>query len=489
MIKPVNGVYLTNSDFPSFEGKSISFCVTGDCNLRCTYCYIHHKSNDRDMTFETAKKIVDTMLENPHEYLDDTKCEENKSIPKSSGKRKLVDKIAFDMIGGEPFIRTPLNARISKYILYQMLNEELNYATMFSFSTNGVTYTNPEVQDYIGNYRDILSVGITIDGTKQMHDACRIFPDGSGSFDFVKKSVELWKKQFPDHGTKITISHENLPYIAEALIYLWTEIGLQYLPANVVFEDVWKDGDTEIFEKQLHIIADFLLKDGNHRRYLTTLFDDTIGKKIDAKDIKPPCGGNGAMLFWMDDGSFYNCIRYAPYSCKSNIGYQLGSLDKGWDENKIAALESMDRRTSSDDECFNCDIASGCSYCPGAQFDYFGDPNRRAKFLCRMHKARVKVNDYYFGELAARNIRKESYIDMSIDPRMDEVNNNFVHIGMIKSFIRANVGEYDIDANKLIRKMERLLTRNLEVTSELRDEYKIDDDMILDPRVKAFRKA
>jgi uncharacterized protein len=488
MVNPLNGVYLTSIDFPEFQGKPITLCVTGDCNLRCTYCYIHHKSNDRDMTFETAKRIIDTMLEHPHEYFDDVRADENNGVSKISGKRKLKDQLTFEMIGGEPFIRTELNDRISKYILYKMLIDNHDFAIMFSFSTNGVNYTSPEVQEYINNYKEVLSIGVTIDGTKKMHDECRVFPEGNGSFEIVKKSVDLWMKQFPNFGTKITISHENLPYISEALIYLWTEVGIQHLPANVVFEDVWTDEDPEIFEEQLTIIANFLLKDENYKKYYTRLFSEGVGKKLDSDDLDPPCGGDGSMLFWMNDGSFYNCIRYAPFSCKTNNGYRLGHLDTGWDEKKIAFLEGMNRRTSSDDECFNCEIASECSYCPGAQFDYFGDPNKRAKFICKMHKARVKVNKYYFDELNKKSV-KDYYVDLNNNPKMEEFNNNYLRMSMIKCFIKVNKGEYDVDMNCLVKKMEKLFQRNIQLEIELRSEFLKEKDMnfVFDPSRHVFR--
>lgn len=42
--------------------QTVTFIVTDDCNLRCKYCYITHKSPEKRMNFETAKKFVDYML-------------------------------------------------------------------------------------------------------------------------------------------------------------------------------------------------------------------------------------------------------------------------------------------------------------------------------------------------------------------------------------------------------------------------------------------
>ena len=40
------------------SAQSITFVVTEDCNLRCKYCYISHKSTDNKMSFETARKFI-----------------------------------------------------------------------------------------------------------------------------------------------------------------------------------------------------------------------------------------------------------------------------------------------------------------------------------------------------------------------------------------------------------------------------------------------
>lgn len=399
MVIPSNKRYLVHKDFPEYNGKSITFGVTNDCNLRCTYCYIHEKTKDMDMTFDIAKKIIDTMYANQHQYFDDPLSKSNMELGKTDSTRKLYHRLIFDFIGGEPLIRTGLVDQICDYIKYKNIKDGLNYSFLFNMTTNGITYLDKETRKYIKKNQPLLSVGMTIDGTQEMHDSCRIFENGNKSYDIVRKSIAQRNEDLPGSGTKVTIAPENLPYLAEAIIHLWTEVELQEVPANVVFEDKWSDEDSIIFERELIKLKNFLLKDKNYTRYFTTLFDEQIGRPIPASQIAPPCGGNGAMLHWMHDGSFYNCIRYAPNSCKDGKGFKLGDFEQGWNDEAYKYLCGMDRRTSSDDECFNCEVATGCAYCPGAQYDYFGDPNIRAKYICNMHKARVKVSKIFFEEL------------------------------------------------------------------------------------------
>lgn len=61
-------IELYPEEIPSSEDKAhsmpvrnITLCVTNACQLRCTYCYEHHKGNQY-MSFETAKKYIDMIV-------------------------------------------------------------------------------------------------------------------------------------------------------------------------------------------------------------------------------------------------------------------------------------------------------------------------------------------------------------------------------------------------------------------------------------------
>lgn len=52
--------YTIGENLPLWGGddtQTITFIVTSDCNLRCKYCYVVAKENNKRMHFSTAKKI------------------------------------------------------------------------------------------------------------------------------------------------------------------------------------------------------------------------------------------------------------------------------------------------------------------------------------------------------------------------------------------------------------------------------------------------
>lgn len=89
-----------------------------------------------------------------------------------------------------------------------------------NISTNGVNYSDNAVQRLIENNKGKISIGITIDGTKEKHDLQRVFPDGTGSYDVVNKNIKLWLEQFPG-STKVTFASDDLKYLKESIVELW----------------------------------------------------------------------------------------------------------------------------------------------------------------------------------------------------------------------------------------------------------------------------
>lgn len=48
-------VGIMEQDWGGDDVQTLTFIVTEDCNLRCKYCYITHKSKGKVLSLETAK--------------------------------------------------------------------------------------------------------------------------------------------------------------------------------------------------------------------------------------------------------------------------------------------------------------------------------------------------------------------------------------------------------------------------------------------------
>ncbi len=359
--------------------KSITFCVTEDCNLACKYCYMTGKNDKIKMTLETARKAVDYLLTNPGEF------------PESS--------VVFDFIGGEPFMEIELIDSICDYIKEQMylLEHPWFNSYRFSFSTNGLLYADHRVQEYIRKNKNHLSIGMSVDGNKLKHDLQRIRPDGSGSYDDVVKNVPLWLEQFPNGSTKATFSHDDLPYLKDSIISLW-ELGIKIVAANVVFEDVWEEGDDTIFEEQLKELADYVIENKLWKDYSVRFFDPSIGHPLTEEDKERNYCGAGRMLAIDCRGNFFPCIRFYDFSLNNRKGPVIGDIHRGIDSDRIRPFLGLTLKAQSRTECVDCEVASGCGWCQGCNYDLAETATiyQRATYLCKIHKATVRSCEYFW---------------------------------------------------------------------------------------------
>lgn len=360
--------------------QNVTICVTEDCNLRCKYCYMVHKNNFNKLTFDTAKKIVDFVLDQPPAF----------------------NAVVWDFIGGEPTLEIELIDRICSYIIEQLdaRNHIWKQDYMFSMSTNGILYRSPRVQEFIKKYYMHLSIGITIDGIKEKHDLQRVDKNGRGSYDTVLQSVQLWKKQFPNSSTKVTFASADLKYLADSIIHLWN-LGIKRIPANVVYEDVWNDGDEIIFEEQLVKLADYIIDNKLWSEYSVRFFDYTVGMPLSEAASRHNFCGSGKMLAFDCNGKIYPCIRFLDFCMpddSTNICC-IGDVDTGIDSDRRHAFDFLSVDLLNDEECRNCPVARGCFSCAGNNYGEYGTIFIRTKHHCKMHKAQARANKYFWDRM------------------------------------------------------------------------------------------
>lgn len=398
--------------------KGITFIVTKDCQLACKYCYLVGKNSQERMPWEIAKLAIDYILSN------------EKDFPEQS--------VAWDFIGGEPFLEIGLIDKICDYIKTEMfrLNHHWFNSFRFHFSTNGINYDTQKVQDFIKKNRQHLSIGITIDGTREKHDLNRIWKtkdgfspkpkDEKGSYDDVVRNIPLWREQFPFDGTKVTISSADIKYIKDSVLHLYS-LGIHEVHINVVFEDVWKEGDDKRFEEQLIQLADAIIDGEYYTDYTCSFFSEHLGKPMDKKLQNNNWCGAGRMLAVDAAGNFYPCTRFAQYSLRDKKAWIIGNVNDGIDKNKLRPFLTLDRCTQSNQECIDCEVAEGCAWCQGENYDAAETPTafQRSTAICKMHKARVRANNYYWNKLyrklelqgiaredAEKHVKKSNYQEL-----------------------------------------------------------------------------
>lgn len=391
----MNIIKTNNDGWQSGLARSITFIVTKDCQLVCKYCYLVGKNSKERMSWEVAKQAIDYILDHEKDFKEES--------------------VVWDFIGGEPFLEIDLIDKICDYIKIELFKRNHHWfnSYRFSFSTNGINYDTEKVQNFIKKNIDHLSIGITIDGTKQKHDLNRIWKTSDmqngimpkpeeerGTYNDVVRNIPLWLSQFPNAGTKVTISSADIPYICDSVLHLYS-LGIHEVNINCVFEDVWHEGDDLRFETQLLQLADAIIDGGYFNDYACSFYSEQIGKPMDSVlDNQNWCGA-GRMLSIDAAGNFYPCTRFAQYSLREKKAWVIGNVHDGINKNRVRPFLTLDRCTQSRPECVDCEVASGCAWCQGENYDAAESPTiyQRATAICKMHKARVRANNYYWNKL------------------------------------------------------------------------------------------
>lgn len=368
--------------------KDITFIVTKDCQLACKYCYLVGKNSDERMSWETAKDAVDFILSNEEDEL------------------FKFESVVFNFIGGEPFLEIDLIDKICDYLKMQMYlkNHHWFNSYRFSITTNGINYDSVKVQNFIRKNYKHLSITITIDGTPRKHNINRIWKNDDsgiekGSYESVIKNVPLWLEQFPNTSTKVTISSPDIPYIKESVLHLF-KLGIHNVHINCVFENVWMQNDDYLFEDQLKALADEIIDAQLYDNYNCSFFERHIGSPLPYDYDRNWCGA-GMMLSIDSKGVLYPCTRFAKYSLRVKPARFIGTIAEGIDKNIVRPYSCLSRSLQSTKECIECEVASGCAWCQGENYDCSesGTIFYRSTAICKMHKARVRANNYYWARI------------------------------------------------------------------------------------------
>ena len=389
---------IDNNKYGKGKVRTITIQVTEACNLACSYCYQINKSPAK-LKFETAKKFIDLILG------DDS--EKNSYLNKDN-----TDFVILDFIGGEPLLEIDLIDKIVDYFIKRCieLDHPWKMGYMISIGTNGTLYFEDKVQKFLNKHPHRISMNITVDGDKELHDSCRVFHDGRGSYDLASSAALDWIKRTNGNGksTKLTIAPENIKYLKSAIINM-IDLGFEFINENCVYEDVWnKDYAKELYY-QLKSIGKYLLENDLETKINLRILNPDSYQPLSISDNNNWCGGDGSMIALDVDGNIFNCIRYM----KSSLGdsrepLTIGNVDIGIGcdpihKKNIESMRSITRYSQSSEKCFWCPIAKGCGWCSAYNYQLYGTVNKRTTTTCDMHIAASLASVYYWNKVLLKH--------------------------------------------------------------------------------------
>lgn len=330
--------------------RTVTITLTQSCNLACSYCYEHHKST-RKMNFLTAKKIIDWEFE----HISDD-----------------VDEFEFDLFGGEPFLEFELLKQITEYIC----EKKGNFPCTVFATTNG-TLVHGEVQEWLTGHSCCFVCGLSLDGTREMHNINR-----SNSYDDI--DLDFFAIQYPTQDVKMTISQETLPQLAEGVIDMHRKGFL--VSCNLAFEIDWSSPDNvTALNRELRKLIEFYLENPDIEP-CSMLGMDITNVCAEEEEAVRFCGAGKYMCSYDVDGKKYPCQFFMPLS--------LGA-EKSAKVNEIVFPDTYISKELLDEKCKKCVIRSACSNCFGANFASTGNIYKRDDNMCRLTKIIMKARSYF----------------------------------------------------------------------------------------------
>jgi uncharacterized protein len=315
--------------------------VAQDCNLRCTYCYAEGGTYGAVPCLldpETARSAVRYLLDN-------------------SGDREQVTLIFF---GGEPLLNMPaVRAATSEAVAY---GGEIGKEVRLSLTTNG-TLLDPNIVSFLHAHR--VSVAVSMDGPRHVHDRNRPDVKGNGSYDeIVSRLGPLFEDTPVPVAARVTLAPDQWHSVVEVFDHLvglgFHEVGIS--PVSPVGKALLPSADQEAaLLDGFGVLARRFVADA--RKGVIVPFSnilDLLGR-LHLGQIKPVSCGAGFGYMAMDaTARFFPCHRLT-----GETDFCVGSLENGIDTDSISSCLGAlnDGREQSCSRCWARTLcAGGCHY-------------------------------------------------------------------------------------------------------------------------------
>lgn len=371
----------------------ITFHLSTNCTLRCTYCYQKHKDS-KVLSFEDAKILLDDLFN----YRANNEGNIFKYFTKSK-QYLLSQPITLDFFGGECTLHINLINDIVKY--FEQLCDTYNFSDWkdsfkLILETNGTTFFEPAVSEFIQLYRDRIDLPITLDGCKECHNACRKYPDGRGSYDDVIKAIQEYKKIFYSQpNSKITYCKENMRYIKDSIE---NAISLGYTEMRGSFDLISKTSQLNAIESEdyydcLVKAIDYVIDNKiEFNWYIVSKLEQLAGPQ---NFTLSTCGSDGTQIAINWDGNLYFCNQLSESFVGKEYDQAFGNVHDGITKPEvIAKFRNRKSLIKFNRWCISCPFKTLCEPCPARNLLHYGDP-LKYHFNCGASLAEVRACLYF----------------------------------------------------------------------------------------------
>lgn len=362
------------------------------CPLNCSYCFSKKiKSEPKNMTLETANKVVDLAFQ------------------QFAGQADLMEFVFTS--GGEPLVNFDVIQEV--YHRGKDLGKKYDKEVRVGVTTNTMLLDEEKMKFFDESEMGIV---MSVDGPPEDHDRNRQTYEGSGSYEAIVKAVSRVKKS-PSYGIShpyalLVVTPEQDDYVK--LVKHVVGMGFSKIimknvrnvdPDNpiVQMEDVPKI--KESYRKLIHFLSDEIVN--NHWRYMLALLDPncTLGQIIIQLLLRKKslyrCAAGKAKFSILPNGDIFPCDYYAIHP-----ETKIGHVDSGISEEK--RQEWFDDTCQNHNTCRDCWArylcGGGCYY---TKYINGGEPD---EIYCEIIKCMIEESIRMINRLQKNNKKVYSYL-------------------------------------------------------------------------------
>lgn len=358
-------------------GDSISrmvLYVTQDCNLQCRYCLTRSKGNIKKHTMSetVARAAVDLLFEESKDTTD----------------------LTIGFYGGEPLLNFELIQAVTRYADDKAAARGKN--VRYNLTTNG-TLLSDEVIDFLARHK--TAVLMSIDGDREAHDANRVFPDGSGSYDRAAPGFKkLVERGVPVSALSVVRRFDtHQADLARFLLELGSPV-VNIAPAMTPEGEPEgeENNDVDEFNRRGEDMIRYLLDNDFLSGERPAMDFSKIFERLESRTPNAAyCTGSYAKIAVDPEGNILPCDNF--------IGvpeYYMGNVLTGLEKGHQATFKTL--RSGNSHTCARCWARNLCGgWCPYFSHNKYGDLSKPVETLCFMNR------DYFEVALAAYSALKK----------------------------------------------------------------------------------
>lgn len=176
------------------QAVSLYLLLSQSCNMRCIYCLDGAKTYQTDKALRMSREIAFRSVERCLDELDE------------GGRLEVV------FFGGEPLLNWPLAKEVILHCEKLLAERHRGKQPLYHFTSN-LSFLPDDLIEWAKKYR--ISFLCNVDGPAAIHDACRPFKDGRGTYAEIAKNIRLISKEGLQINLRATVTALNQDHLLE----------------------------------------------------------------------------------------------------------------------------------------------------------------------------------------------------------------------------------------------------------------------------------